>query len=313
MKRFMPIFMVVLLSMIIAPWAASGSDYKSEKVIDGGSISGKVTLRGPIPPPRAFPIVLYAFGEFCKKISDGSGHVLLREFNVDSDGGFQDVIVAVQGVKKGKPFSYIKNEYIAVNCMFHPYDVPENEQFEMHHGKLSHVHPLVTVMRNHRVISVVNRDPVLHNGQIYQPERGNRVLNFSIPISQDVRGGYVHMQKGMHIAQMICGMHEYMQAWAWMVDNPYYAKTRKGGNFTIDDLPPGTYKVIAWHPHMDPIEKVVTVPRNGSVSLDFEFDAREVIRPVYETQDQFRIGPGYRPEEDLMGCEGPYCVHKNDN
>ncbi|MFI5303198.1 MAG: hypothetical protein ACHQYP_00260 [Nitrospiria bacterium] len=62
---------------------------------------------------------------------------------------------------------------------------------------------------------------------------------------------------------------------------------------------------------MKPVEKGVTVPENGAVSLDFEFESKVVERPIYETQEQFKIGPGYRPKEDLMGCEGPFCVHKH--
>jgi len=287
-----------------------GFAYEVAEVQQGGSIVGKATLLGPIPEPRAFPIVLYAFGEYCKRISDGNGHVLLREFNVEADGGLQDVVVAVQGVERGKPFRYFNNEFVAVNCMFHPYNVPEDEQFQKHDGKLSHVHPLVTVLRNHRPLYVLNQDPITHNGQIYQPERGNRVLNFSLPVSKDLHGGDMDLEKGIRIAQMICGMHEFMQTWAWIVDNPYFAKTPKGGNFSIDRLPPGTYRVIAWHPHMTPIEKIVTVPPNGTVSVDFEFDSRQVVRPIYETQEEFRIGPGYHPTEHLMGCDETYCVHR---
>ena len=106
---------------------------------------------------------------------------------------------------------------------------------------------------------------------------------------------------------MICGMHEFMQTWGYRVDNPYYAKTKKDGAFTIDQLPPGTYKVIAWHPSLRPIERTVTISENGVVSLDFEFDAREVKRPHYESQEKFRIGPEALPHQHLKGCEPPYC------
>jgi hypothetical protein len=303
-------FAFALGAFLLSTGAPAGLAYQVENVESGGSIHGRVTLKGPVPGPRAFPIVLYAFGEYCKKISDGTGHVLLREFNVDPSGGLQDAVVAVQGVEKGKPFSHFNNQFVAINCMFHPYDVPEEEQFARRDGKMTHVHPLVAIMRNHRPVYVQNKDPVLHNGQVYQPEKGNRILNFSLPISMDMHGGDLHLEKGKKIAQMICGMHEYMQTWAWIVDNPYFAKTRTGGNFTIDRLPPGTYRVTAWHPHMKPIEKVVTIPPNGDVSLDFEFESVQVVRPIYETQEEFRIGPGYHPHEHLLGCEEPYCVQR---
>lgn len=280
--------------------------YEEVEVKNGGSITGKVVLSGSIPEPRVFPIILYPFGTFCKKISNGQGHILLKEFNVSTGGGLQDAVVSVQEVKRGKPFPDIKNDFIAVDCMFHPADVPEDEQYEFHGEKLTHVHPLVGVIKNDQVVTAINKDPIIHNGQVFQKERGNIVLNFPLPISDKTYGGTVHFDKGKRIAQMICGMHEFMQTWGWMVDNPYYAKTKKGGGFTIDELPPGTYKVTAWHPHIKPVVKEVTVPPNGKVSLNFGFDGDAVERPHYETQEKFRIAPDAMPE--LHGCEGPFCV-----
>jgi hypothetical protein len=314
MHRSFNLFLISLLLVFIV-----GSDrfrafaYEMGETLDGGTLTGKVKLKGSVPENRTFPIALYEFGVFCKKISDGNGHVLLKEFHVDEAGGLQDVVIAIQDIKKGKPYRYVKNEFVAVNCMFHPYDVADSEQFEAHDGVLTHVHPLVMILRNDSPLAVYNRDPIVHNGQMYQPEKGNVILNFPIPVTDIKHGGSLHFEDGIKIAQMICGMHEYMQTWGWVVDNPYYAKTKKDGNYMIDRIPPGRYRVIAWHPHMKPVEKEIDVPPQGNVSLDFEFDSEEVERPLYETQNQFRIGPGYRPKENLMGCEGPFCVHRHDH
>jgi hypothetical protein len=61
---------------------------------------------------------------------------------------------------------------------------------------------------------------------------------------------------------------------------------------------------------MKPIEKEVTIPPHGVTTLDFEFDGRQVVRPIYETQTQFRIPPEREPTVDIKGCEGPYCVRR---
>ncbi len=311
MKKFTQWCERFTVTMIVCmAWGSIAFAYESGVVTNGGTIIGKVTLHGPIPEPRAFPMVLYPFGDFCKKISDGEGLVLLKEFNVDGTGGLQDAVIAVQGVRRGKPFRSDSTDLVTVNCMFHPADVPDSEQFERHDGRLVHVHPLVTVMRNQSLLSVVNKDPIIHAAQVYQPEKGNRILSFPVPVSYKASSGYVYLDEGKRIAQIICEMHEYMQTWAWVVDNPYFARARKGGAFTIENLPPGTYKVTAWHPHMKPIEKQVTIPPNGTVTLDFEFDASQVVRPFYETQAHFRIPPERDPMVDLKGCEGPYCVRR---
>ncbi|MEW6324024.1 MAG: carboxypeptidase-like regulatory domain-containing protein [Nitrospirota bacterium] len=306
----------LLLSLGLAAGAAlwlllpsASPAYEGGEVAGGGTIRGRVVLDGPVPEPRVFPMVLYPFGNYCKKISDGNGHVLLREFNVDAAGGLQDAVVAVQGVARGKRFAYRDHQLVTIHCMFHPADVPEEEQFERRDGALSHVHPLVSVMRNHWPLSVINQDPIAHGAQIYQQQSGHRVLSFPIPpASRRPSGGFVHVREGLNIVQIICPMHEYMQSWGWIVDNPYYEKTRRGGEFVIEDVPPGAYTVTAWHPHLKPLERRVTVPPRGEVTVDFIFDARRVVRPIYETQAQFRIPPESDPFQDLKGCEGPFCV-----
>jgi hypothetical protein len=70
-------------------WGSAAQPYEAGEVTNGGTLTGNVTLRGPTPEPRAIPMVIYPFGDFCKKISNGEGVVLLREFNVDGAGGFR--------------------------------------------------------------------------------------------------------------------------------------------------------------------------------------------------------------------------------
>lgn len=312
-KKACPRLFLLVLTVSLLPGCASGmtegetkrqmlstpplsstepSRYEEAEIPNGGTVTGKVTLKGLIPEPRVFPLVLYPFGPFCKKISDGQGNVRLKEFIVGKGGGLRDAVIAVQKVKKGKPFKPIQAKFVAVDCMFHPADVPDDEQFFIDDdGKLHHEHPNVTVLENHEPISMINKDPVIHNIQVFQNEKGNIILNVPLPVSTEPRGGILKFAQGKRVSQMICGMHEFMQSWGFVVDNPYYTKTQKNGLFTIDQLPPGTYKITAWHPHFKIVEKEITVPADGKVSLNFEFDAAEIQRPIYETQQERRISP----------------------
>lgn len=264
--------------------------YEEIEVHNGGTITGKVTLKGAVPPARVFKLSLYPFATFCKKISDGKGNLLLQEYNVGPDRGFQDVIIAVEHVQKGKPFAPIEAKFVSTDCMFHPADIPPDELYSMDKmGHMKHVHPLVEVLENRQAFTVVNKDPIFHNGQVFERERGNIVMNFPLPPGTDKpQGGILSLDPGKRLVEMICGMHEFMQAWGFAVDSPYYAKTKIDGKFAIDQLPPGTYEVVAWHPHFKPIEKKITVPANGSVSLDFEFDAATVHRRTFETEEGIR-------------------------
>ncbi|MDP7304782.1 MAG: carboxypeptidase-like regulatory domain-containing protein, partial [Pirellulaceae bacterium] len=71
-----------------------------------------------------------------------------------------------------------------------------------------------------------------------------------------------------------CDQHPHMQNWFRLVDNPYYAFSTADGTFTIDKVPPGTYKLIAWHPILGEHEQKVTVAANGTVDVNFEFSSK---------------------------------------
>lgn len=266
------------LSMLGGPRAfGQVQKYEAVPVKNGGTVTGKVTLKGEVPPPRLFHLVLYPFGPFCeKRDSDGKGNRVLQEFKRSEDGGLQDVVIAVQGVRKGKPFVHPKGEFRARLCTFEPF---------------------VSVIENHQKITVTNEDPVIHNIQVYQSEKGNIVLNQPLPVKA-VQTGMIRLDPNKKFTQTICGMHEFMQNWTFVVDNPYYAITGADGRFSIEGLPPGTYTVTAWHPHMGITSQQITVPARGTSSVQFELDASQVERPEYERQEEGRIRSGARLRED---------------
>jgi hypothetical protein len=45
------------------------------------------------------------------------------------------------------------------------------------------------------------------------------------------------------------------------------------GSFSIEDLPPGTYRLKAWHPILGTKEQELTVAPNETISLDLSFEA----------------------------------------
>ena len=55
------------------------------------------------------------------------------------------------------------------------------------------------------------------------------------------------------------------QSWGLAVANPYLAKTDEQGRFTITDVPPGTYRLVVWHPYIrTTTEQMVTVTAKGT-------------------------------------------------
>ena len=246
---------------------ARADEYQVVNLKESGSISGRVLLKGPVPDPRIFHLVLYPFEYFCKNVSDGKQNRLLSEFEVGADGSLKDTVITLKEIAKGKPFPDSELTIRSTNCDFHPF---------------------VSVVKKVQPVKVINEDPVVHNIQVYESEREDILFNAPLPV-RETATGILKFHKGVHVAQWICGMHEYMQNWTYLVENPYYAITPSDGAFRIDRIPPGTYTVTAWHNRLKTAEQQVTVVAGDNTPVNFEFRSEEVIYPEYEKQEKGRI------------------------
>jgi hypothetical protein len=228
--------------------------YESATVTNGATVQGKITFTGTVPAPKAFELRRYYDREYCKILSDGKGHRLLKEVNVGSDGGLRDVVVVVEGIEKGKPFTFTDAEVEASLCQFMPF---------------------VTVVSDKRRVTVFNRDPVSHDIQGYAYDQSGVDIVMHRP-ALHVSGttDIVQLVKGRKVFTMQCGMHPYMQSWGYAIDNPYYAVTGPNGSFTIGDLPAGTYHIKAWHPSLGTQTRDITVNPSEIISLDFSFEGK---------------------------------------
>jgi hypothetical protein len=71
-------------------------------------------------------------------------------------------------------------------------------------------------------------------------------------------------------AVMLCNVHPEMEAWIVTVETPYYGVTDKEGNFTIENVPPGTYTLKTWHKRKKPVEQEVTVKAGETTEVTFK-------------------------------------------
>ena len=91
---------------------------------------------------------------------------------------------------------------------------------------------------------------------------------------------------------MQCGFHAYMESWAMAVNNPYYALTDGDGKFSIDQVPPGTYQLIVWHPQTGPgAVKTVTVKPDGRIIEQLSLRAPKGDRSAFKVIENPRFGP----------------------
>ncbi len=265
-------------------------------VSEGGALSGMVTLQGEPPPPKAYNLITFPDPEYCGRISDGKGWRFLKDVLVNADRRMEGVVIVIEGIKAGKPFSLSIPKIEAKDCQFIPF---------------------TTVVRNEHGVEVVNMDPVMHDIQAYETSlsQGTRVLfNSPLPFNHrhergDMAATHHHLpgksvvqqfqlNKGRKTFVMQCGFHAYMESWAMVVDNPYFAITDREGAFDITGIPPGTYQVRAWHPSVkqDSVQTVTIQPgRAAEISFDLEIPAKRWTAHTLQRPPRFTAAALGRP------------------
>ncbi len=205
-------------------------------VSGGGKVEGKVVFQGDVPTRKIIPTKDQAV---CGKPRDEP--VIL----VGSDKGVEDAVVYLKEVAKGKAWGKPEKtpELDNVKCRFDP---------------------TVQVIQAGS-IDVVNTDPVLHNTHGFYGKR--TAFNLALPnqgqriTKQLDRPGLVRVE---------CDSHGWMLAWIYVADSPYYARTAKDGSFSITDIPPGNYTLVATQDYAGDTEIPVTVTANEAAKVAIE-------------------------------------------
>jgi len=260
---------IIFFLLVSNSWA-----YQEIEVQNGGTIQGRAILEGRTPQPRVFHLVLYPNIDLCAEVqvdegvnTDDEENRVVHDFITDDNKGMRNVVIAIDHVDAGKSFPEKTIDILSENCKFTPD---------------------VSVVRQGGKFTVDNVDPVMHNSQVYQAERGKIIQNLPVP-AEDITHGKVTFQRKFKIFQMICGMHEFMQTFGYRVQNPYNQITGKDGTFKIENIPPGDYNVTGWHYLMKKVKKKIHIGPNETINLDFAFNGDKVIRPLYETIKSGRI------------------------
>lgn len=124
--------------------------------------------------------------------------------------------------------------------------------------------PGVRVLTTGTEVRFPNRDTVRHHVYSFSPAKKFELKLYAGTPAHPVRFD----QPGVVV--LGCNIHDHMVGWIVVLDTPYYAQTPATGMAPIADVPPGNYRLRAWHPrlHADaPVpEQALTVPASGAAA-----------------------------------------------
>lgn len=234
MRRWLK-FVLLILSFL--PLGVGTYAYEVIEVTDGGTIKGKVKFVGR--PLKDETIRTNKNQDYCGNTLPANKYV------ISPDGGIQNVVVMIESIDKGKPFPKdiaVVNNY---RCAFDP---------------------RVIIGFKDNELEIKNSDPILHNTHLYQD--GKTLYNIALP---DKGESIKRPIKKTGLIYLRCNTHKWMKGYVYVSDHPYITVTGKDGSFVLTDVPPGRYKLRAWHAALGEITKEVEVTAGRFTEVNFEF------------------------------------------
>jgi plastocyanin len=76
------------------------------------------------------------------------------------------------------------------------------------------------------------------------------------------------------IVRVFCDIHSHMSAFILVFAHRHFAVTDDEGRYRLDNVPPGTYTVIAWNESAPSDSRRVTLPEGGDVEVNFGLGRR---------------------------------------
>ncbi|MFQ5685127.1 MAG: carboxypeptidase regulatory-like domain-containing protein [Candidatus Scalindua sp.] len=141
---------------------------------------------------------------------------------------------------------------------------PSEEHAKMDQIELTFV-PHVLVVLKGTTVDYQNSDDIAHN--VFSPDDVADKMNLGTWLKGEVRP-YTFNKLG--VAAMLCNVHPEMEAYVVVVQNPYFAKTDKEGNYEIRNVPPGEYTLKVWNKKYRAKGKKIIIKSGEALTVDFK-------------------------------------------
>jgi plastocyanin len=125
--------------------------------------------------------------------------------------------------------------------------------------------PHITVVQVGTTVDFLNSDSVAHN-VFWTSIGGNKKLGHNLGTwPKGERKSFKFDTPGA--VSILCNVHPEMSAYIVVVPTPYFVTSDQAGSYKIENVPDGSYTVIAWHEGTKNQSKPVSV--SGDAKADF--------------------------------------------
>ena len=220
------------------------------KAAGEGSVTGTVKLNGTAPHMKGIDMSKDPYCVAQHKDSPAK----LENVVVGSNGGIQNVVLYISEGLSGPAASAVPSQeptFDQKGCLYTPH---------------------VMAVDVDQKFKVITGDQTTHNiHPLPATGTGNIGWNKSQPPSAPpIESSWKNQEIAIPVK---CNIHPWMHGWHVVVKGPY-AITDDNGNFTIKNVPAGSYTVTAWQEEYGTQTAKVTVAGGQAAKADFTFKAK---------------------------------------
>ncbi len=129
--------------------------------------------------------------------------------------------------------------------------------------------PQIVAIQTGQKLIVKNSDQCVHNVHTVSTAGNPAHNDAQMPGSADLTYTFPNPEMFMEFK---CDIHSWMFAWASIFDNPYFDISSTNGTFTIKNVPPGKYTIVAQHRKLGVQTQTIEVA-DKNVAANFTFNA----------------------------------------
>jgi hypothetical protein len=211
--------------------------YDAIQVQNGGNIEGVVELEGAAP---ADPIITPKSElKYCGTSLPANKYVI-------KDKKIANVVVYIEDIKAGGAIPPEAVTLTNKKCAFVPH--------------------VAVGFKGNKFIER-NDDTIFHNIHTYIG--GRTMYNIGLP---EKGSSVTKPLKKTGVIEVTCDSHTWMHGYIYVSDNPYAVVTNEKGEFSLKNIPPGTYTVEAWHEALGKVKVAnVKVASGKSSNIRIEY------------------------------------------